>query len=150
MMERWKQRNSLNLDSRFGINYIGKLFGSGNSNANSKGSSVREEGAFDNLSKHRHYAGLQPLSPCWELSDSFSHSRATSSSPNNNSNRVPKLRSKNYQINTPRRPYSICGPVSTSQYENYSVPSPSQTHSKEFQIAPLIELNEKKPWKQNR
>ena len=150
MMERWKQRNSLNLDSRFGMNYIGKLFGSGNSNANSKSSSINGEGAFNSPGKHRHYAGLQPLSPCWELSDSFSHSRATSSSPKTNAKHVAKLRPKNSQINSPRRPYSICGPVSVSQYTNYSVPSPSQTKSKAFQITPIVELNERKCWLNNR
>ena len=143
-MERWKQRNSLNLDTRFGINYLGKLFGSGSSSGNSKESSINGEGAFSNPTKYRHYAGLQPLSPCWELSDSFSHSRATSSSPNNNSNRVAKLRSKNFETTTPKRPYSICGPISTYQYPNCSVPSPSQTNRKDFQITPIVELSEKK------
>ena len=150
MMERWKQRNSLNLDTKFGKNYIAKLFGSGSSNSHSKSSSFNGEGAFNNNNKHRHYAGLQPLSPCWELSDSFSHSRATSSSPKNNSNQIAKLRSKNYQTNTPRRPYSICGPITSSQYANYSVPSPSQTYAKEFSITPLVELRKKKSLLQNR
>ena len=47
-MERWKQRNSLNLDTKFGKNYIGKLFGSGSSYSNSKSSSINGEGAFNN------------------------------------------------------------------------------------------------------
>ena len=150
MMERWKQRNSLNLDTKFGKNYLGKLFGAGSNNPNSKSSFINGEGAFNNNNKNRHYTGLQPLSPCWELSDSFSHSRATSSSPKNNSNQIATWRSENCQPSTPRRPYSICGPITTSHYANYSVPPPSQTNAKEFHITPLVELRKKKSFLHNR
>ena len=121
-MDRWKQRNSLNFDTRLGMNYLSKLFGAGNSNVTFRNSVVSsEEVSANNNGKNRHYAGLQPLSPCWELSDSFAHSRSASNGPKKESNQVAKLRMKNYNERTPKRPYSICGPITPSHFSNHSL-----------------------------
>jgi hypothetical protein len=139
-MDRWKQRNSLNLDTRLGMNYLSKIFGAGNSNVAFRNSVVvsGEEFLTSHNGKNRHYAGLQPLSPCWELSDSFSHSRAASNGPRKESNQVAKLRLKNHKESPPKRPYSICGPVTPSHYPNHLIPA----HD-EFFITPLVQLRQK-------
>ena len=150
-MDRWKQRNSLNLDTRLGMNYLSKIFGTGNSNATFRNSVVSsEEVNTNNNGKNRHYAGLQPLSPCWELSDSFSHSRSASNGPRKESNQIAKLRMKNYKESTPKRPYSICGPVTPSHYPNNSIPSLSQAQTDEFFITPLVQLRQKQRHLQTR
>ena len=143
-MERWKQRNSLNLDTRAGISYLSKIFGAGNHNVTPKDSIFQSESHVGNPTKPRHYAGLQPLSPCWELSDSFTHSQATSKVSKEERHQGARMRQKYYQENTPKRPYSICGPITSSHYPNFSVPSPSQAKNKDFLITPLVQLRQKK------
>ena len=149
-MERWKQRNSLNLDTRLGMNYLSKIFGAGQSNVISKNSVVSHEHNANNNGKNRHYAGLQPLSPCWELSDSFTHSGVSSSRPTKESNQFARLRIKTHNESTPKRPYSICGPVTPSQYPHHARPPSSPAQTEEFFITPLVNLRQKQRHLQSR
>ena len=145
-MDRWKQRHSLNLDNRSGLNYLSKIFGHGNNHASSKDvSNLHFNASANGKVKNRHYAGLQPLSPCWELSDSFSHSNTSTIGENEKPMQVSNRREINFKADTPKRPFSICGPIPGSHYPNYSIPSPSQTQNIEYQ--PTVQLRQKK--KQN-
>ena len=58
---------------------------------------------------------------------------------------VSNTREINFKADTPKRPFSICGPIPGSHYPNYSIPSPSQTQNIENQ--PTVQLRQKK--KQN-
>ena len=142
-MDRWKQRHSLNLDNRSGLNYLSKIFGQGNNHASSKDvSNLHFNASANGRVKNRHYAGLQPLSPCWELSDSFSHSNTSTIRENEEPIQVSNSREINFKGDTPKRPFSICGPIPGSHYPNYSIPSPSQTQNSEYQ--PTVKLRQKK------
>ena len=50
---------------------------------------------------------------------------------------------KNYNERTPKRPYSICGPITPSHYSNHSVSPLSQSRPDEFFITPLVQLRQK-------
>ena len=149
-MDRWKQRNSLNLDTRAGLHYLGKIFGAGSNSVVTKDSNFSKDVSLNGNNKNRHYAGLQPLSPCWELSDSFSHSKPTSKGTKEEADQVAKLRTKVPGANTPKRPFSISGPIMRSHYANYSILSPSQSRTNESFIPPFVQLRKKQNHLQNR
>ena len=148
-MERWKQRNSLNLDTRAGLYYLGRIFSTGGNHANNKDVIHTDHLTVNGNSRNSHYAGLQPLSPCWELSDSFTHSKSVSQETSEEKDQITKLRTKNPRSATPKRPYSICGPISESHRRNFSVPSPAQVEGN-VNLSLLVQLRKKTNYPQKR
>ena len=142
-MDRWKQRNSLNLDTKARLYYLGRIFGAGSNSVINKDPNINEEVAVNGTNKNRHYAGLQPLSPCWELSDSFSHSKGPHNGRKEEPDRIGKLRMKTPRESKPKRPFSISGPIMTPHYSNQSIPSPSQSQTREAFIPSFVQLRKK-------
>ena len=150
-MDRWKQRHSLNLDTRAGLSYLSKIFNSGSSNVIHSKSSISKNDVsnVNGNGNTRHYAGLQPLSPCWEMSDSFTHCKPAS--PMFTDEDTDQIATAWLRLKTPgstggsKRPYSICGPIMRSHSStNYSKPSPSQIYRNDPNDNHLVKLGMKR------